>query len=89
MSSINIENDIKRQKMRYLLSLLSLGKLTKELAGELKPLLIEELQKARSQNDIEHQKELSALIQILDSYLLGKVNLMVQPDAIISNVSNV
>jgi len=89
MSSINIENDIKRQKMRYLLSLLSLGKLTKELAGELKPLLIEELQKARSQNDIEHEKELSALIKILDSYLLGKVDLMVQPDIIISNVSNV
>ena len=89
MSSINIETQTKREKLRYLLRLLSVGKLPRDYAGDLKVLLMEELNKARRKNDIEHQKELGALIQILDSYMLGKIDLMIQPDLIMSKVSNI
>jgi hypothetical protein len=87
MSSINIENDTKREKKRYLLQLLSLGKLDRNSAGQLKPLLMEDLKKARDQNDIEHEKDLGALIKILDSYIIGKVDLMVYPDVVVSNIT--
>ena len=87
MSSINVENDSKREKKRYLLHLLSLGKLDRDSAGELKPLLMEDLKRARSQNDIEHEKDLGALIKILDSYIIGKVDLMVYPDVVVSNIT--
>jgi hypothetical protein len=86
-NSINIENDVKREKKRYLLQLLSLGKLDRNSAGELKPLLMEELKKARAKNDIEHEKDLGALIKILDSYIIGKVDLMVYPDVVVSNIT--
>jgi hypothetical protein len=85
MSSIMVDS-IDGEKMRYLLRLLSLGKLSRDSASELKPLLLDELEKARGQNDIEHEKELDALIKILDSYILGKVDLMVRPDVIVSNI---
>ena len=90
MSSINIENQSKREKLRYLLRLLSVGKLPKEYAGDLKVLLMDELKKVRrNPNDKEDEKELGALIQILDAYMLGKVKLKLQPELIVSNISNI
>ena len=90
MSSINVDTDVKREKLRYLLHLLSLGKLDREHAGELKGLLIEELERIRTQDDIERverEKELSALIKILDSYQLGQIDLMMHPEIIVSNIT--
>jgi hypothetical protein len=49
---------------------------------ELKTLLLEELAKAKKQNDLEHEKELSVLIHILNSYELGEIDLMMHPDVI-------
>lgn len=86
-NTINIDNAVKREKKRYLLQLLSLGRLDRDSAGELKPLLMEDLKKARAKNDIEHEKDLGALIKILDSYIIGKVDLMVYPDVVMSNMT--
>jgi hypothetical protein len=86
-NTINIDNDVKRGKKRYLLQLLSLGKLDRDSAGQLKPLLMEDLKKARAKNDIEHERDLGALIKILDSYIIGKVDLMVNPDVVVSNIT--
>jgi hypothetical protein len=48
---------------------------------------MEELKKARDQNDIEHERDLGALIRLLDSYIIGKVDLMVYPDVVVSNLT--
>ncbi len=80
MSSINIDKDTKHGKLRYLLRLLSLGKLERDSAGELNALLMEELKQARQNNDLEHERELGALVKILDSYQLGQIDLMMQSD---------
>jgi hypothetical protein len=69
------------------LGLLSLGKLDRDSASELKHLLMEDLKKARAQNDIEHEKDLGALIKILDSYIIGDVDLMLYPDVVVSNIT--
>jgi|GEM_PF-920508 hypothetical protein len=86
MSSINIDKDTQREKLRYLLHLLSLGRLEREDAGELKGLLMEELKKVRKKNDFEREKELGALIKVLDSYMLGEIDLMLYPDVMVSNI---
>ena len=64
MSSLNTENDVRRERLRYLLQLLSLGRLDRENAQDLRAMLREGLTTAG--NDIERQNELSALIKILD-----------------------
>jgi hypothetical protein len=87
LSSINIENEAKREKMRHLLRLLNLGRLPREYAGELKSLLIEELKNVRAKKDIDQERDLAALIKILDSYIFGKVDLMVYPDVVVSNIT--
>ena len=85
MSSINIENDVRRERLRYLLHLLSLGRLDRENAVHLRAFLTEELTGAS--NDIEHHNELSALIRILDKYIAGQVDLMMRPEVILSNIT--
>ena len=91
MSGIkNIENDVKRGKLRYLLYLLSSGRLERQDAGELKALLTEDLERIVKEDDLERrerEKELSALIKILDSYQLGQIDLMMHPEIIVSNIT--
>jgi hypothetical protein len=48
MNSLNIDKGAKKTKLRYLLHLLSLGKLSREDASELKPLLMEELKETET-----------------------------------------
>ncbi|MGC1932985.1 MAG: hypothetical protein WA667_28760, partial [Candidatus Nitrosopolaris sp.] len=72
-------------RLRYLLHLLSLGRLDRENAQDLRSLLTEEL--TRAGNDIERQNELSALIRILNRYIAGEVDLMVHPEVIPSNIT--
>jgi hypothetical protein len=85
----NIENDVKRGKLRYLLYLLSSGRLERQDAGELKALLTEELERI-VKDDLERrerEKELSALIKILDSYEKGHIDLMMHPEIAVSNIT--
>ena len=84
MSSLNIEDDVRRGALRSLLHLLRLGRLDRENAEDLRGLLTEEL--TRAGNDLEHRNELLALIKILDRYIVGEVELMVHPDFIPSNI---
>ncbi|MFZ0513668.1 MAG: hypothetical protein WAM14_18825 [Candidatus Nitrosopolaris sp.] len=51
MTTINIDNDVSHERLRYLLHLLSLGRLDRKNAGDLRGLLTEEL--TRASNDIE------------------------------------
>lgn len=74
MSSIPI--DAKREKMVYLLRKLSQGRLDKEEAQELLPLLKEELEKAISLNKVNHAETLTRLVSSLSLYIEGKINLM-------------
>jgi hypothetical protein len=85
MSSLNTGNDVRRGSLRYLLHLLSLGRLDRENAQDLRTLLMEEL--ARAGNVIERRNELSALIKILDIYIVGEVDLMLHPEVILSNIT--
>jgi hypothetical protein len=80
----SVENDVRRGRLRYLLHMLSLGRLDMENAEDLRNLLTEEL--TRVGNDLERQNELSALIRILNMYIAGEVDLMVHPEVIPSNI---
>lgn len=84
MSTINIDKDVRAEKLRILLHYLSLGRLDRENAVDLRNLLIEELKSSKEQNDIDRESELSAFIKILDAYISGEVDLMVNPNKIIS-----
>lgn len=72
-----------RSKMEYLLHLLSLERLDREGAQELKPLLERE---AQNTNNPRYIKVLSKLIQMLNDYIAGRINLM--PEIEVSNVAN-
>ena len=67
--------DPSRQKMDLLLARLENGLLDIDGAQELKPLLIQEQINARSKGDKEYEKDLLLLIDILDRYLKGEINL--------------
>jgi hypothetical protein len=84
MTSINIDSDVRRERLRYLLHLLSLGRLDRDNAQDLKGLLMQELTTAI--NDKERHNELSALMRILDRYIAGEVDLMLHPESILSNI---
>lgn len=81
MSSIPI--DLDKSKMRLLLRDLSLEKLNKEGAQELKPLLLKESQIT---TDLYHRKTLFRLIDILDKYIKGEINLMPELNVSVANV---
>jgi hypothetical protein len=88
MSCLKIDDKgTKREKLLYLLHLLSLGRLEREDAPDLKALLMEEILKSRKKNDFEHEKVLGALVKILDSYQLGQIDLIIHPELILSNVT--
>jgi hypothetical protein len=84
MTSINIDSDVRRERLRYLLHLLSLGRLDRDNAQDLKGLLTQELTAVI--NDKERRNELSALMRILDRYIAGEVDLMLHPESILSNI---
>ncbi len=84
MTSINIDSDVRRERLWYLLHLLSLGRLDRDNAHDLKGLLMQELTTAI--NDKERRNELSALMRILDRYIAGEVDLMLHPESILSNI---
>jgi hypothetical protein len=79
MSSIPMNNN--HERMQYLLKQLSLERLDRDGAMELRPLLVEESQNTR---DPRYRKILLRLIDILDKYVDGEVNLM--PYITVSNV---
>jgi hypothetical protein len=80
LSVPNIQGDIRRGNMRYLLEALSLGRLDRDNARQLRQLLTEELE--RIKNDPERLNEVSALIRILDLYINGEIDLMLHPEVI-------
>jgi hypothetical protein len=84
MTSVNIDSDVRRERLRYLLHLLSLGRLDRDNAQDLKGLLTQELTTAI--NDKERRNELSALMRILNRYIAGEVDLMLHPESILSNI---
>ena len=69
----NDNND--RGKMRYLLRQLSLERLDRAGAIELRPLLLMESSQTAAIDSI-YRKTLLRLIDILDKYVSGEVNLM-------------
>jgi len=81
MSSIPV--DLDRSKMRLLLEQLALERLDSNGARELKPLLETE---ARLTMDTEYKKRLINLIETLDKYIKGEVNLMPELNVSISNI---
>jgi hypothetical protein len=81
MSSVPI--DLDRERMRYLLEQLSVEMLDRNGAEELRSLLDKE---ARLAMDQRYKKTLLRLIEILDEYIRGKVNLMPDLNVRVSNV---
>jgi hypothetical protein len=71
MSGIKI--DVDRQKMRYLLRQLSLERLDRDGAEQLRPMLQMELD---SVSDPRYRDTLSRLIKLLSRYIAGEINLM-------------
>jgi hypothetical protein len=84
VSSVNV--DIRRERARYLLYLLATGNLPREMAGELRDLLIEELALANKQGDLDHVNRLNALIRMLENYIAGTIDLMIHPEVTVSNI---
>jgi hypothetical protein len=67
--------DLDRENMIYYLRQLSQGLLDREGAQTLRPLLQKELEAAREQRNIESIRRLTRLIQTLDLFLEGRINL--------------
>ena len=67
--------DLDRENMIYYLRQLSQGLLDIEGAQTLRPLLQRELETAREQGNMESIRRLTGLIQALDLYLEGRINL--------------
>lgn len=75
MSSLPV--DLDREKMNPLLERLERGALDRDGAAELKPLLQKEMQKARQKGHVDREYDLQLLIDMLDSYIAGHIDLMV------------
>jgi len=75
MSSLPINTD--KEKMHLLLERLENRTLDREMAKDLKPLLQKELQKAIQKGNIDREYDLRLLIDMLDSYIAGHINLMI------------
>jgi hypothetical protein len=85
MSSMAI--DPNPDKMNQLLERLEHGMLDRNAAMELKPLLQEQIEKARKKGKFQRADNLLLLVDILDSYISGRIDLMVQPEVVVSNVT--
>jgi len=70
-------------KKKYLLDLLSTGLLDREGAYELRTLLVKEI---KFIEDIKRKRRMIGLINNLDKYISGEVNLMLEPQ--VTKVSN-
>jgi hypothetical protein len=73
MSTIRVDPD--KEKMKYLLTRLEQGLLDKEGATELREVLIRKKRQKSNKNDAILKKDLSDLVELLDRYIAGKVNL--------------
>jgi hypothetical protein len=76
--------DFNRELFDLLMARLENGMLEREAALELRPLVVAKL---NSTNNPDLKKDLSILIDILDSYIAGHINLRRPPD--VNRVSNV
>jgi hypothetical protein len=74
----DLEKPIPQSRTQELLHSLSSGELTREQAPELKQLLLDRLDTSKKEQprDIFHEKRLVVLIETLDSYIDGKIDLM-------------
>jgi hypothetical protein len=85
MSSIRGFN-FDRAEMRMLLERLGEGRLDLDGARQLRPLLVQALKEATHANDKELKSYLLGMINIIDMYLSGEINLLEPIE--ITNVSN-
>jgi hypothetical protein len=67
--------DYSREKLDILLKKLELHMLTKDEAHELIPLLEDELKSATGDGNVEYERVLRGLLNILGMYIENKVNL--------------
>jgi hypothetical protein len=74
MSGIPINLD--REKFNFLLQKLEQGMFDRDAVRELKPLLQAEIEEARRKGKFDRADDLSLLMDILNSYASGKINLM-------------
>ena len=79
MSNNTIPIDLNYEKLRLLLRRLTQGLLDIEQAQELKQLLESEKINANRKNDHIHEKQISELIQLLDSFIVGEIDLRTSP----------
>lgn len=84
MSSNTIPINLDRERMRYLLRQLSLERLEREDASELKTLLLKELEQTTL--NPRYRKTLLRLTKILDKYIAGEINLMPEFQVNVSNI---
>jgi hypothetical protein len=78
MSSVPINTD--RERMNFLLQRLESGTLDRDTArDELIPLLKAEMQRANKKGDFDREDDLQLLIDMLDSYIAGKIDLSTRP----------
>lgn len=85
MSAINI--DTSSDRTVNLLRLLSMGELSIEDAEDLRGLLMRDMDAARKQNDLGHEMRLRLLVETVDSYIRGELNLRRSPRITVSNVT--
>jgi hypothetical protein len=79
MSSNTIPIDLNYEKLRLLLRRLSNGLLDIDQAQELRQLLESEKINANRNYDHVHEKQISELIQLLDSFIAGEIDLRTNP----------
>lgn len=79
MSSNTIPIDLNYEKLRLLLRRLSNGLLDIDQAQELRQLLESEKINANRNHDHVHEKQISELIQLLDSFIAGEIDLRTNP----------
>lgn len=84
MSAINI--DTSNERTINLLQLLSIGELPIEEAQELRGLLMRDMDVAKRQGDLGHEMRLRLLVETVDSYIRGELNLRRSPRITVSNV---
>lgn len=67
------------EKMKILLKKLETRTLDREEAKQLIPLLRKELESTRNKGNYQREGDIAILIDVLESYIRGTINLMIQP----------